>query len=394
MTTFLNNYQNSVYSTSISDFYSGILKIGDGYSYGTGNLLYDGRSVLTAAHVFDGMNYNNLKIYLYDGVKNFTLNAKVTIYKSYDRKNLNGDLAILTFNTNFSNSYNRYDIYRNSDELYKTYTAVGYGDVGTGLSGDLDLNQIYKLKTTNTFDSDLKTLADSLNRKLSWSPIKDAILISDFDDNTYLTDIIGYLSNKTHLGTGISEGTIASGDSGGAAFIDNKIAGVSSYSTSLNTDGIGDINSTIDSSFGEIAAYQRVSYYAEFIDKTIRENLPYAPKTKSEVKKVVDEDDIYAYFMLEYLPLRNSVDDIISVNYKTVDGTAIAGSDYIATSGVLNLYKDESYAIIPVELINDNIKEDNEYFYLEVSNPNYGSFGDGVLTLTAVRTIVDDDFIA
>ncbi|MGJ0335593.1 hypothetical protein [Aliarcobacter cryaerophilus] len=37
---------------------------------------------------------------------------------------------------------------------------------------------------------------------------------------------------------------------------------------------IGYINSTIDSSFGEIAAYQRVSYYAEFIDKTIRENLP------------------------------------------------------------------------------------------------------------------------
>src|SRR5574344_2212521 len=392
MTTYLNNYQNSVYSTSISDFYSGILKIGDGYSYGTGNLLYDGRSLLTAAHVFDGRNYDNLKIYLYDGVKNFTLNAKVTIYKSYDRKNLNGDLAILTFNTNFSNSYNRYDIYRDSDELYKTYTAVGYGDVGTGLSGDLDLNQIYKLKTTNTFDSDLKTLIDYSNRKLSWSPIKDAILISDFDDNTYLTDIIGYLSNKTHLGTGISEGTIASGDSGGAAFIDNKIAAIASYSTTLNKNGIGDINSTIDSSFGEIAAYQRVSYYAEFIDKTIRENLPNTPKTKSEVKKVVDEDDIYAYFMLEYLPLRNSVDDIISVNYKTVDGTAIAGKDYIKTSGQLNLYKDESYAIIPVELINDNIKEDNEYFYLEVSNPNYGSLGDGVVTLTAIRTIVDDDF--
>ena len=99
-------FTNSIYQTSISDYYSGVLKLGDGQSYGTGNLLYDGRSVLTAAHVFDGMNYNNLKIYLYDGVKNFTLNAKVTIYKSYDRKNLNGDLAILTFNTNFSNSYN------------------------------------------------------------------------------------------------------------------------------------------------------------------------------------------------------------------------------------------------------------------------------------------------
>ncbi len=392
MTTYLNNYQNSIYSTSISDFYNGVLKVGDGNFYGTGNLLYDGRSVLTAAHVFDGMNYNNLKIYLYDGEKNFTGYAKVTLYKSYDRKNLNGDLAIITFNTNFLNSYNRYDIYRDSDELYKTYTAVGYGDVGSGLNGNLDLNQIYKLKTTNTFDSDLKTLIDYSNIKLSWNPLKDSILISDFDDNTYYTDIIGYLNNKTHIGTGISEGTIASGDSGGAAFIDNKIAAIASYSTTLNKNGIGDINSRIDSSFGEIAAYQRVSYYAEFIDKTIRENLPNAPKNPNEVKKVVSEDETYAYFMLQFLPLRNSVLDTLSLNYKTVDGTAIAGSDYIETSGVISIYQDESYAIIPVELLNDNIKEDNEYFYLEVSNPNYGSLGDGVVKLTAIKLIIDDDF--
>jgi hypothetical protein len=219
-------------------------------------------------------------------------------------------------------------------------------------------------------------------------------LISDFDNGNSSTDIIAYLNHNQNLGTGNTEGIIASGDSGGAAFINNQIAGIASYTTKLISYGAGDINNYLDSSFGEIAAYQRVSYYAEFIDKTIRANLPNAPKSKSEVKKIVSEDEAYVYFMLEYLPLRNSVDDIISVNYKTVDGTAIAGSDYIKTSGQLNLYKDESYAIIAVELLNDNIKEDNEYFYLEVSNQNYGSFGDGVLTLTAVRTIVDDDFIA
>ncbi len=83
MTTYLNNYQNSIYSTNIYDFYNGVLKISTGTSYGTGNLLYDGRSVLTAAHIFDGMDYDDIKIYIYDGVKNFTLNAKVTIYNNY-----------------------------------------------------------------------------------------------------------------------------------------------------------------------------------------------------------------------------------------------------------------------------------------------------------------------
>src|SRR5574344_1589532 len=385
-------YTNSIYQTSITDYYNGVLKLGDGQSYGTGNLLYDGRSLLTAAHVFDGRNYDRLKIYLYDGVKNFTDYVKITIHPTYDDYNINDDIAIVTFEQTFDSMYQRYQLYRDNSEINKKYIAVGYGDVGTGYTGETFADEIYKLKTTNTFDADLKTLIDYANETLPWKPIKDAILISDFDNGYSNTDIIGSLSNKPHYGTGEMEGNIASGDSGGAAFIDNKIAAIASYSTTLNKNGIGDINSTLDSSFGEIAAYQRVSYYAEFIDKTIRENLPNAPKTKEQVKKVVDEDDIYAYFMLEYLPLRNSVDDIISVNYKTVDGTAIAGSDYIKTSGQLNLYKDESYAIIPVELINDNIKEDNEYFYLEVSNPNYGSFGDGVVTLTAIRTIVDDDF--
>ena len=385
-------YTNSIYQTSITDYYNGVLKLGDGESYGTGNLLYDGRSLLTAAHVFDGRNYDRLKIYLYDGVNNFTAYASIKHHIYYDEYDLNDDIAIVTFEQTFDSMYQRYQLYRDNSEINKKYTAVGYGDVGTGYTGETFADEIYKLKTTNTFDADLKTLIDYSNIKLSWNPLKDSILISDFDDNTYYTDIIGYLNNKTHIGTGISEGTIASGDSGGAAFIDNKIAAIASYSTTLNKNGIGDINSRIDSSFGEIAAYQRVSYYAEFIDKTVRQNYPDAPKTKEQVKKIVDEDDIYAYFMLEYLPLRNSVDDVISVNYKTIDGTAIAGVDYIATSGQLNLYKDESYAIIAIELLDDNIKESNEYFSLQVSDPNYGSFGDGVVTLTAIRTIVDDDF--
>ena len=118
-----------------------------------------------------------------------------------------------------------------SDELDKISKVI---DLFEHAESDLLEKDWYKLNDSYnnlhlalkyTFDSDLKTLVDSLNRKLSWNPLKDSILISDFDDNTYFTDIIGYLSNKTHLGTGISEGTIASGDSGGAAFIDNKIAG-------------------------------------------------------------------------------------------------------------------------------------------------------------------------
>ena len=61
---------------------------------------------------------------------------------------------MVTFDTNFTNLYNRYQIYRDTNEISKNYIAVGYGDVGTGSSGALDLSTIYKLKTTNTFDAD------------------------------------------------------------------------------------------------------------------------------------------------------------------------------------------------------------------------------------------------
>ena len=47
--------------------------------------------------------------------------------------------------------------------------------------------------------------------------------------------------------------------------------------------------------------------------------------------------------------------------------------------------------MIPVEIIGDNQAEVDETFYLDISNPVGGSFGDGVVKLTAMRTIVNDD---
>lgn len=390
------NYTNSIYQTSITDFYNGVLKLGDGSSYGTGSILYDGRSILTAAHVFDGMNYDNLKIYLYDGINKFSLNAKVTIYENYDDVNINGDMAIVTFDDNFDNLYNRYQIYRDSDEINQDYIAVGYGDVGIGSTGYIDSSTIHKLKTKNSFDADFNTLMNESHTKLSWNPLINSILIADFDNGLASTDIIGELSGVQDLGNSIYEGFIASGDSGGPAFINNLISGIASYTTKIDlyNSSVGDIDEKLNSSFGEIAAYQRVSYYQEWIDKVIRNNLPDAPTSKDEVKLQVSESDTYSYFMVEFLPLRNTVEDIVSVDYKTIDGTAKSGSDYVETYGTLNIYQDESYAIIAVELLDDNIKESNEYFYLQISNPINGSFGDNVLTLTAVRTIIDDDLIA
>ncbi|EKE17430.1 MAG: na-ca exchanger/integrin-beta4, partial [uncultured bacterium] len=171
--------------------------------------------------------------------------------------------------------------------------------------------------------------------------------------------------------------------------------GVASYTASLSRGSVSpDIDTSTNSSFGEVAAWQRVSNYQQWIDQSLRANYSNAPTKPDEVKKEVPEGSSgtsYAYFLLQFTGVRSDPNQILSVDYLTRDGTATAGSDYIAVSGTLNLYPDENQTVIPVEIIGDNTPEPSETFYLNVFNPVGGSFGEGVVKLTAVRTILDDD---
>jgi len=165
--------------------------------------------------------------------------------------------------------------------------------------------------------------------------------------------------------------------------------------TSLSYGSIQpDIDNILNSSFGEIGVWQRISVYQEWIDRSLRANYSDAPTKPEEVKKQVLEGDdgtSYVYFLVQFIGERNDDMQIVSVDYATRDGTAKAYEDYIPVSGKLNLYPYENHAVIPVEIIGDTIPEPNEYFYLDIFNPVGGSFGEGIIKLTAVRTIIDDD---
>ncbi|MGV8899975.1 MAG: Calx-beta domain-containing protein [Burkholderiaceae bacterium] len=82
------------------------------------------------------------------------------------------------------------------------------------------------------------------------------------------------------------------------------------------------------------------------------------------------------YFLLQFTGVRSNPSQLLSVDYTTRDGSAIAGQDYLATHGTLVLYPNEIQAVIPVEIIGDATPEQNETFYLDVSNPVGVSFGD------------------
>jgi uncharacterized repeat protein (TIGR01451 family) len=62
----------------------------------------------------------------------------------------------------------------------------------------------------------------------------------------------------------------------------------------------------------------------------------------------------------------------INVKYETANGTAAAGSDYIATSGTLTIPAGQSSATISVPILGDTIAESNDTFYLNLSYPQSG----------------------
>ena len=78
---------------------------------------------------------------------------------------------------------------------------------------------------------------------------------------------------------------------------------------------------------------------------------------------------------------------VSTVDYTTVDGTALAGSDYIAASGTLQFLAGEVSKTIRVELINDADIEFDEMFDVALSNATNGVIING----TGVATILDDD---
>lgn len=280
--------------------YDGVVRISVGGFYGTGVLLYDGQAILTAAHLFaHGTFGTSVQFDTSSGTQ--TLSAsKVSVMSSYDSLNTNNDLALVWLNGLAPTSAERYDLYRGSDELGQTMTMVGYGVPGTGTTGVLTnfSSAPIRQKANNQFDADAAELKTALGALMTWTPLAGTQLVADFDNGSTAQDALGRLINKPGTGLGPNEGLITPGDSGGPAFINGKIAGIASYVTSLTKGNVNpDIDGTLDSSSGEVAAWQRVSAYKQAIDQAVRANYADAPTRPQDVKQAVRGTQMVSLFI-------------------------------------------------------------------------------------------------
>lgn len=79
----------------------------------------------------------------------------------------------------------------------------------------------------------------------------------------------------------------------------------------------------------------------------------------------------------------------VSVDYQTQDGSAESGADYIAQSGTCTFTPGISERFINIEIIDDDVFEEDESFFIQLSNPTNGA----ILGASSLATIMilDDD---
>ena len=126
------------------------------------------------------------------------------------------------------------------------------------------------------------------------------------------------------------------------------------------------------------AAIARASATATIIDNDAQSGTPLV----SINDLVVDEANGTANFVITFNRPSASV---VSIDYATQNGTALAGQDYVAQSGTLNFAPGETAKTVKVLLDDDTIHEGPETFSLKLSNLV------GATTLDPVGTATIDD---
>jgi len=275
-----------------------IISTGSGSFRCSGALLYDGQSILTAAHcVTDNSgNINASNVSATWELSGGTVTASsstIQVHPSYNGSVTNGyDVAVINFSSPIDAAVPRYGIFRDGGlvELGPEIIKVGYGRSGFGETGattgsgtkrygkneweddglgDEGVGGITNDSTQVTYDF------DSNYRNLDDDGGKDATDDEDHDGFNF------HFGRAVNLGFGDDEVMSGAGDSGSPSFIlddgEYRIAGVASYILRLERsagppgDRSSDVDDTLNSSWGEFAVDSRLAEPAmsAFVDSAV-----------------------------------------------------------------------------------------------------------------------------
>jgi hypothetical protein len=125
----------------------------------------------------------------------------------------------------------------------------------------------------------------------------------------------------------------------------------------------------------------------DIVDIGSSEPPPILPPTLSIQDGSVKEGNKGTNKVAVAVTLSKSSGAVVTVNYATSNGTAVATQDYTATSGTLTFQPGETSRTISVSINGDRKREANETFSVQLSNAVGATIDDGIATVT----ILNDD---
>ncbi|WP_375421104.1 PEPxxWA-CTERM sorting domain-containing protein [uncultured Sphingomonas sp.] len=222
-------------------------------------------------------------------VANYTVNPAYT-GETADQN----DIAVLTL-ADFAPAYaKRYEVYTD-DIKGKEFNVTGYGvrssgGGAVGDSGPYGTRSGYRRQGDNvydfawgdgTFDGFFTDQPEDGDWYLGGAQVEYSYL-ADFDNGLGAQDSSCVIARAAGLsgaaadglgfctlGLGDLEVNPAGGDSGGGAFIDGKLASVTSYGMNFTLEGYGDFDGQPDNGYGELTGYVPTFLHADFIRNAI-----------------------------------------------------------------------------------------------------------------------------
>jgi V8-like Glu-specific endopeptidase len=279
--------------------YSGVVALIMEFSGGSficsGTLMNDRKSIVTAAHCVTDANLNApLKTTVYFGggqsasdVFNGAGTTAIVADGAFWHSSYTGevvdqnDIAVVTLSQLAPASATSYDLATENELTGLDFNVAGYGrrsDVGGAIGANLGAGRLRQGINTYDFrlgDSDWGTYWDGFSTAdFAYS------YLSDFDNGLAANDAACFAAADAgiaaspkycDLGLGAREVGVAGGDSGGPQFINGKLASVTSYGLTYGSPQFGDVDTLLNSSFGEFSGYVPTFIHRSFIANAVPE---------------------------------------------------------------------------------------------------------------------------
>ena len=172
--------------------------------------------------------------------------------------------------------------------------------------------------------------------------------------------------------TGATIGTPATSETGGFAMLQVRIwelAYGATYEQAISAPPLNGREALVaSSSIMRVKAALDAQQIPTFLPLTNALYVSLGPPTVSVDDLVVAEGPAGTATARFSVRLSRTAAATIAVSYATVDGTAVAGSDYVATNGVVTFAPGELRKTVSVALTPDGPIEPDEFFYLDLGS--------------------------